>query len=100
MVILLLVMKRDVKRVCSCGCWSSGAFRRVHRRRELALDTREVAMHGSARGIAVMRGQRVDDGGVVGQRLGAQRRRVEMILDPRPQLAAPLLPQRLDDERE
>ena len=57
-------------------------------------------MHRRAGGSAVARGQRRDDRGMIGQRLLAQRRRVKVLLDLRPQLAATLLPQRVDDERE
>src|SRR5207244_12274915 len=40
------------------------------------------------------------DRGMIGQRLLPQLRRVKVLLDLRPELAATLLPQRVDDERE
>ena len=66
---------------------------------ELTLDARKMAVHRRTRGVAVVRGERRDDGFMVGERLFAQRRRVKMLLDSGPQLTAPLFPQRRHDER-
>ena len=77
-------------------CWSPASFPAAL---EFARDAPQMPVHRRACGIGVVRLERRDDRFVIDERLGAQRRCVEMPFDPPPELAAPLVPQIRDGER-
>src|SRR5258708_40263829 len=64
---------------------------------EFAHDARQVAMHRRARRSRIARADRVQDGGVIADRLARELLRMKVTLQAPPQLGA-LIPQALDDK--